>query len=80
MADRGTSPTPSPMALPPSLPPRPCVRLHLNQRITSSPLMPLSATGVIGGNGYPGITIGKGVVSGTYIAKGGGGTARYRCV
>jgi hypothetical protein len=42
--------------------------------------MPLSATGVIGGNGYPGIAISKGVVSGTYIAKGGGGTARYRCV
>jgi hypothetical protein len=40
----------------------------------------LSAIGVVGVNEYPSIGIGKGVVSGTYIAKGGGGTARYGCV
>jgi hypothetical protein len=39
-----------------------------------------SANGVVGGNEYPGITIGKGVIGGTYIAKGGGNTARYGCI
>jgi hypothetical protein len=43
-------------------------------------LVSLSAIGVVGVNEYPSIAIGKGVVSGTYIAKGGGGTARYGCV